>query len=211
MCDGGRAPNATTELRYRITGESAFGPLRTTKHVRVRYPSAETGSASPRSSSAPRSPITRHLLAIASGRFGTSRSPLGFCGSALSPRGFGSLGLHSAGSARVGSGHRAAIIRRVRERSRGPYKWRLASVGIVRQPSQLVIDPREQRARSTVPGTPFSVNGPCSSKLIPDPATRSRTVLVTSVSPDPARPATRAPMWTAIPARSSPRTSHSPV
>ena len=58
--DGGRGPNATTELRYRITGESAFGPLRTTKHVRVRYPSAETGSASPRSSSAPRSPITRH-------------------------------------------------------------------------------------------------------------------------------------------------------
>ena len=44
------------------------------------------------------------------------------------------------------------------------------------------------------PGTPFSAWRPRSSNSMPDPATRSRTVLVTSTSPGPARAATRAPM-----------------
>ena len=43
------------------------------------------------------------------------------------------------------------------------------------------------------------------------PETRSCTVRETSTSPACACAATRAPTWTAIPARSAPRTSHSPV
>ena len=44
-----------------------------------------------------------------------------------------------------------------------------------------------------------------------DPTTLSLTVDDTKISPGPARADTRAPMWTAIPATSSPRTSISPV
>src|SRR5271166_1050503 len=61
------------------------------------------------------------------------------------------------------------------------------------------------------PGTPFSECRPRSLKLIPDPATRSRTVLETSTSLGAAADDTRAPIWTAIPPRSSPISSHSPV
>jgi len=48
-------------------------------------------------------------------------------------------------------------------------------------------------------------------KSSPDPITRSRSVLDTSTSFGPASALTRAPMCTAIPPMSSPRTSHSPV
>src|SRR5262245_28527794 len=49
-------------------------------------------------------------------------------------------------------------------------------------------------------GTPLSSCSPRSSKRIPEPATRSRTVRVTSTSPGLASAPTRAPMWTVIPA-----------
>ena len=52
---------------------------------------------------------------------------------------------------------------------------------------------------------------PRSSNSSPDPITRSRSVLDTSTSFGPASALTRAPMCTAIPPMSSPRTSHSPV
>ena len=54
-------------------------------------------------------------------------------------------------------------------------------------------------------------SAPWSANSIPDPATRSLTVLETRISPAPAVSATRAPMWTAIPLRLLPRSSHSPV
>ena len=61
------------------------------------------------------------------------------------------------------------------------------------------------------PGTPFSSWLPRSAKSIPEPTTRSLTVLETSTSPGAARAATRAPMCTAMPPTSSPISSHSPV
>ncbi len=61
------------------------------------------------------------------------------------------------------------------------------------------------------PGTPLSSCAPRSSNSNPDPITRSRSLLDTSTSFGPARALTRAPMCTAIPPMSSPRTSHSPV
>jgi hypothetical protein len=44
------------------------------------------------------------------------------------------------------------------------------------------------------PGTPLRACAPRSVNSMPDPATRSRTVLVTKISPGPASAATRAPM-----------------
>jgi tetratricopeptide (TPR) repeat protein len=61
------------------------------------------------------------------------------------------------------------------------------------------------------PGTPLSSCSPRSSNSMPEPASRSLTVLETSTSPASALPATRAPIWTARPPRSAPRTSTSPV
>ncbi len=61
------------------------------------------------------------------------------------------------------------------------------------------------------PGTPFSSRTPSGSNRRAEPAARSRTVDVTTISPAPARPATRAPMWTAIPPTFLPMTSHSPA
>src|SRR5262245_4456267 len=60
-------------------------------------------------------------------------------------------------------------------------------------------------------GTPLSSCSPRSRNVMPEPTTRSLTVLETKTSSGPARAPTRAGMWTARPARSSPRTSHSPV
>src|SRR5262245_9345308 len=60
-------------------------------------------------------------------------------------------------------------------------------------------------------GTPLSSCAPRSRNVMPEPATRSLTVLETKTASGPARAPTRAAMWTARPARSSPRTSHSPV
>jgi len=60
-------------------------------------------------------------------------------------------------------------------------------------------------------GTPLRACIPPSSKTSPEPATRSRTVCETRTSPGPASPPTRAPICTAIPARSLPTISHSPV
>jgi hypothetical protein len=62
-----------------------------------------------------------------------------------------------------------------------------------------------------LPGTPFSARAPRSSNSIPEPATRSFTVEVTSTSPDPASAAVRAPICTAIPRRRSSTSSTSPV
>jgi hypothetical protein len=70
---------------------------------------------------------------------------------------------------------------------------------------------RIARNRRHSSGTPLSLCIPRSSKSKPEPATKSRTVCETNSSPGAARAATRAPMCTAIPARSSPTTSHSPV
>ncbi len=53
------------------------------------------------------------------------------------------------------------------------------------------------------PGIPFRTRVPRSWKRRPDPDTRSLTVLETSVSLAAANAATRAPMWTAMPATSS--------
>src|SRR5262249_5482091 len=60
-------------------------------------------------------------------------------------------------------------------------------------------------------GTPLRRCLPRSLKESPEPATKSRTVCETSISPEPASAETRAPMWTAIPARPLPTSSHSPV
>jgi hypothetical protein len=61
------------------------------------------------------------------------------------------------------------------------------------------------------PGIPFNSCGPRSSKPNPEPATRSLTVLETRTSLGPASAATRAPVWTAIPAMVPSTSSHSPV
>src|SRR6266571_6477975 len=61
------------------------------------------------------------------------------------------------------------------------------------------------------PGTPLNSRSARSSKSIPEPATRSLTVAVTSTSPGAAEPATRAPTDTAIPATLPSWSSHSPV
>src|SRR6185436_4044456 len=61
------------------------------------------------------------------------------------------------------------------------------------------------------PGTPFSDWVPRSSNTMPEPATRSLTVLDTSTSLGAARAATRAPMCTAMPLYLLSVTSHSPV
>src|SRR5437899_9899961 len=52
---------------------------------------------------------------------------------------------------------------------------------------------------------------PRSRNPIPEPATRSLTVLETSTSPGAAWAATRAPMWTAMPPTFPSISSHSPV
>ena len=62
-----------------------------------------------------------------------------------------------------------------------------------------------------VPGTPLSSCSPRSTNLIPDPTTRSATVRETRTSPDAALETIRAPMWTASPPMSSPRSSISPA
>ena len=70
-----------------------------------------------------------------------------------------------------------------------------------------------QVARNTCQSdeTPFSVCMPRSSNRRSEPSTRSCTVRDTRTSPGPANPAMRAPIWTPIPAMSSPRRSISPV
>lgn len=59
--------------------------------------------------------------------------------------------------------------------------------------------------------TPFSSYSPRSTNSIPEPATESLTVADTRTSPAPAEAQTRAAIWTATPARSSLRITHSPV
>jgi hypothetical protein len=58
-----------------------------------------------------------------------------------------------------------------------------------------------------VPGTPLSSCSPRSSKVMPEPATRSTTVLVTRTSLGSADEQTRSARCTAIPVRSSPCSS----
>ena len=66
--------------------------------------------------------------------------------------------------------------------------------------------------RGATPPSPLSSCSPRSVNSSPDPATRSRTVAVTSVSPLSAMPDTRAATFTAMPRGFSPRTrSTSPV
>ena len=61
--------------------------------------------------------------------------------------------------------------------------------------------PWRSTARSCqVPGTPRSSTLPRSSKPVPEPTTRSRTVRETRISPAPAWPRIRAAMCTAMPA-----------
>ena len=77
-------------------------------------------------------------------------------------------------------------------------------------------DPARGPWRSTasscqVPGTPRSSTLPRSSKPVPEPTTRSRTVRETRISPAPAWPRIRAAMCTAIPPMSASSSSHSPV
>ena len=62
-----------------------------------------------------------------------------------------------------------------------------------------------------VPGTPRNSTLPRSSKPVPEPTTRSRTVRETRISPAPAWPRIRAAMCTAIPPMSLSSSSHSPV
>src|SRR5580693_9356394 len=61
------------------------------------------------------------------------------------------------------------------------------------------------------PGMPFSSCAPRSMNSMPDPATRSLTVLETSTSSAPACAATRAPVWTAMPTTLPSAISHSPT
>ena len=73
-----------------------------------------------------------------------------------------------------------------------------------------------RRRRSTAnrrhsPGIPFSATSPRSVNGIPEPATRSFTVLETTTSPAEAFDATRAPMWTAMPPIFPSTISHSPA
>ena len=62
-----------------------------------------------------------------------------------------------------------------------------------------------------MPGTPRSSTLPRSSKPVPEPTTRSRTVRETRISPAPAWPRIRAAMCTASPPMSVSSSSHSPV
>src|SRR5262245_3417414 len=76
--------------------------------------------------------------------------------------------------------------------------------------------PRTYAPRSTAnsrhsPGMPFSSCAPRSVNLMPDPATRSLTVFETSTSSAAACAATRAPVWTTMPATLPSAISHSPV
>ena len=72
--------------------------------------------------------------------------------------------------------------------------------------------PWRSTARSCqLPGTPRNSTLPRSSKLVPEPTTRSRTVRETTMSPAPAWPSIRAAICTASPPMSAPSSSHSPV
>ena len=62
-----------------------------------------------------------------------------------------------------------------------------------------------------MPGTPRSSTLPRSSKPVPEPTTKSRTVRETRMSPAPAWSQIRAAMCTAIPPMSLSSSSHSPV
>ncbi len=70
---------------------------------------------------------------------------------------------------------------------------------------------RSTASSCQVPGTPRSSTLPRSSKPVPEPTTRSRTVRDTRMSPAPACPRIRAAMCTAIPPMSASSSSHSPV
>ena len=70
---------------------------------------------------------------------------------------------------------------------------------------------RRTANRRQSPDTPFRACVPRSSRPIPDPSTRSRTVPETNTSPAPARAAIRAPMCTPIPPGLSPTWTASPT
>src|SRR5207344_2418270 len=74
----------------------------------------------------------------------------------------------------------------------------------------LPAQPRSALKRCHRPGTPLSGSSPRSSNSIPEPATRSVTVDVTSTSPGAAFAATRAPTWTEMPPRPCSSSSTSP-
>ena len=87
--------------------------------------------------------------------------------------------------------------------------WALTPVPPRRDPAR---GPWRSTASSCqVPGTPRSSTLPRSSKPVPEPTTRSRTVRETRMSPAPAWPRMRAAMCTAIPPMSVSSSSHSPV
>ena len=79
---------------------------------------------------------------------------------------------------------------------------------VARQPTRMSLATAK---RCHVPGSPFSACCPRSSNRMPEPATRSLTVLDTSTSSGTACAAIRAPVWTAMPPILPPVTSHSPV
>ncbi len=62
---------------------------------------------------------------------------------------------------------------------------------------------RSTASSSQLPGTPRNSTLPRSSKPVPEPTTRSRTVRETRISPAPAWPRMRAAMWTASPPMSA--------
>ena len=79
-----------------------------------------------------------------------------------------------------------------------------------RRPCPVSRIPRHRSARrEQVPRVVKALEGmgPRSSRAMPEPTTRSRTVRETRTSPGPAAAMMRAPMWTAIPPTSSSRSS----
>jgi hypothetical protein len=80
----------------------------------------------------------------------------------------------------------------------------------VREDGLSVSDGPAARADEYLTGY-FKRETPRSTNSIPAPATRSLTVRVASTSPGCAKLATRAQVWTAMPATFSPISSHSPV
>src|ERR671922_708082 len=93
------------------------------------------------------------------------------------------------------------------------HRWPHDLIGAAPRPraGQPLAVRRSTAYRCHSPGTPFRSATPRSSNPIPDPATRSLTVLETSTSPGAASAATRAPMCTAIPPTLPSTISHSPV
>ena len=117
--------------------------------------------------------------------------------------------------ARISRGVRWAPASRARSRGRsvsnGP-GVRAATSGATSLTGRASMRPSPVTAkRFHSSGTPFNVWVPRSVNSMPDPSTSSFTVPETTISPAPAWATILAATFTAMPARSSPRRSHSPV